>query len=260
MIRKALIAGNWKMHGSDKSNEELVNGMTRSKNIKVWSEKFDILICPPTIFIPQIKNKLVNSPISVGAQDVSEFSNGAYTGQVSATMLKEQGCKWVIIGHSERRQGCFESNQNVINKIKQALHSELRPIVCLGETQQERENNNVELVLTEQLSPILNSFEPNKLSNLVLAYEPVWAIGTGLTATPEQAQAVHAFIRAKIADYNEMLAKNIQILYGGSVKPDNALALFTMEDIDGALIGGASLSANDFLDICAAQYSVYQSE
>ena len=212
----------------------------------------DVVLCPPSVFLYSIKGHLQGSPIALGAQDVSEHSSGAYTGEVAASMLAEAGCRYVIIGHSERRKHFGDSNARIRAKFIKALEFDLLPIVCIGENLEERESKLTEEILAEQLDALLEIEAGAALSHAVLAYEPVWAIGTGDTATPEQAQEVHRFVRDRIFQKNAAVSQEIRILYGGSVKSDNASCLFSMQDIDGGLIGGASLEASQFVDICRA--------
>lgn len=237
--------GNWKMHGSLASNArllgELASGAARCGEA-------DLAVCAPFPYLAQLQATLSDTPISWGAQDVSMHEQGAYTGEVSATMLADFGCRWVLCGHSERRALHAESSDQVAAKAAAALAAGLTPVVCVGETLADRETDNVECVIGDQLDPIL-ALGPQALTRLVFAYEPVWAIGTGRTATPQEAQVVHALIRRALAARG---AGGVRILYGGSVKPANAAALFGQSDIDGALVGGAALVAQDFLNIAAA--------
>jgi len=239
MARVRLVAGNWKMHGSRASNQALLDALIAGSGD---AGKVQCVVCPPFPFLQQVAEKLRGTPISLGAQNVSEHAQGAYTGEVAAAMLKEQGCRYVIVGHSERRQLFGESDEQVAAKVKAVRAAGMTPILCVGETLQERDAGKTEEVVGRQLGKVL---EKNSVENSVLAYEPVWAIGTGRNATPEQAQAVHAFLRKKVP-------AETPILYGGSVKPQNAAAIFAMPDVDGGLIGGASLVAKDFLDIMKA--------
>ena len=249
-MRRALVAGNWKMNGSRASAAALVDGVkSGSKGL----ERVDIALCPPFVFLPDVHGALAGSRIRLGAQDVSLHASGAYTGEISPAMLKEVGCSYVIVGHSERRTYHGETDQQVAGKMVAVNGQGLVPIVCVGETLGERESGATEQVVGRQLDALLiddGCFAA--LRNSVVAYEPVWAIGTGKTATPEQAQDVHRFIRARIAKRDATLAARIAILYGGSVKADNAAELFAKPDIDGGLIGGASLKAEEFLAICRA--------
>lgn len=248
-MRKPLVAGNWKMNGTQAMTAELckgiVDGMAALGNV-------DVLVCPPAILIPVAAQALAGSDVAVGGQDLDVNEGGAFTGQTSASMLLDAACKYVIVGHSERRQFYGDSDALVAEKTQVALDAGLIPIVCLGESQQEREGGTTEQVVGAQLQAVLDKVGIAAFNNIVIAYEPVWAIGTGLTATPEQAQEVHAFIRQMLADQDQAVADQCRVLYGGSMKPDNAAELISKPDIDGGLIGGASLTAIDFLGICSA--------
>ena len=229
-----LVAGNWKMHGNRASNRALLGSILRN-----CVPGMECAVCVPFPYLGEVAEQLRGSALAWGAQNVSEHAQGAYTGEVSAAMLGEFGCRYVIVGHSERRQLYGESDAQVAAKFKAARGAGLTPILCVGETLAEREAGRMEEVAERQLAVVLDVVE---FGNAVLAYEPVWAIGTGRNATPEQAQEVHAFLRAR-------LPADTPILYGGSVKPQNAAAIFAMPDVDGGLIGGASLVAADFLAI-----------
>lgn len=247
-MKPKLIVGNWKMNGSLESSLELVNELTQG--IRGNTEYANYVICPPAIYLKEIEKKLNKNLIKLGAQDVSEHNDGAYTGQISSKMLKDVGCEYVIIGHSERRQYCFETDQVVANKFLAAINHQITPIVCVGESLAEREANQTEVVVLGQLSAVIEAVGPEKFATGIIAYEPIWAIGTGKTASPQEAQAVHAAIRKLLeTKLGKEIAQKMVILYGGSVKSSNAASLFQMSDIDGALIGGASLSAKDFLGI-----------
>jgi triosephosphate isomerase len=251
-MRQPLVAGNWKMNGDNASTESLVNGIISGRDDVTNAE---VLICPPYILIPRAASVLERrgaANIAIGAQDLDINANGAYTGQISASMLKDAGCSYVIIGHSERRSIYGETDADVAEKFKVAQAGGLIPVVCVGETLAEREANETESVVARQLDAVIDAAGVEALADSVIAYEPVWAIGTGMTATPEQAQDVHAFIRNRIAGLNADVAAGVRILYGGSMKPDNAESLIGMADIDGGLIGGASLDAESFLGICKA--------
>lgn len=251
-MRQPLVAGNWKMNGDNASTESLVNGIISGRDDVTNAE---VLICPPYILIPRAASVLERrgaTNIAIGAQDLDVNANGAYTGQISASMLKDAGCSHVIIGHSERRSIYGETDADVAEKFKVAQAGGLVPVVCVGETLEEREANQTESVVARQLDAVIDAAGVEALAGSVIAYEPVWAIGTGMTATPEQAQDVHAFIRNRIAGLNADVAAGVRILYGGSMKPDNAESLIGMADIDGGLIGGASLDAESFLGICKA--------
>lgn len=247
-MRAKLVAGNWKMYGSLAANLTL---LTRVK------EAAATFRCASAVFVPfpylaQARTALSGTTLAWGAQNVSEHAQGAYTGEVSAAMLMEFGCRYVLVGHSERRAIFGESDRTVAAKFAQAQRAGLIPILCVGETLAEREGGVTAAVVTRQLDAVINGSGVAALSRAVLAYEPVWAIGTGKTASPQQAQEVHALIRARVGEFDAKVAEGLQILYGGSVKPGNARELFTMPDIDGGLIGGASLVAEDFMAICAA--------
>ncbi len=246
MPRRALVAANWKMNGSRASNDVWFNEYVAGKS----GLKCDVVVCAPYVYLDQLRGKL--SREEIGGQDLSARTAGAYTGEIAAEMLQDVGCGWVIVGHSERRQWHGESDAVVAVKAERALQAGLRPIVCVGETLQQREAGQTNAVLTLQLGAVLERIGAQGLSDGSLAYEPVWAIGTGHTATPQQAQEVHAALRAQIHVRGASAAKALRILYGGSVKPGNAAELFAQPDIDGGLIGGASLIARDFLAIGAA--------
>ena len=238
-MRRTLIAGNWKMNGALATNEALLNEILAG----LGAQECDVLICPPLVYLPQCAEIISGAPILLGAQDVSVHTSGAYTGEVSAAMLADLGCGFVIVGHSERRAYHHESNELVAQKTVQALKSGISPIVCVGETN---------AIVVAQLQAVMDLVDDGALVKIVIAYEPVWAIGTGKTATPQIAQDVHAVLRAQLMNRGETVARRIQILYGGSMKPDNARELLAMEDIDGGLIGGAALKASDFLAIINA--------
>ena len=244
-MRRKLVVGNWKMNGTRLANVELLAGIDEAGPFSC-----DTAVCPPFAYLSEVALSLQGKRIAWGAQDCSAQESGAYTGDVSATMLAEFGCKYVIVGHSERRAYHAESDQLVADKAKIALKHNLTPIVCVGETLDEREAGQTDAVVKRQMSAVIHTLG-HCISQIVVAYEPVWAIGTGKTATPEQAQAVHALLRTQL---HAATAKSgeMQILYGGSVKPDNAVSLFSQPDIDGGLIGGASLKAADFAAICRA--------
>ena len=248
-MRAKLVAGNWKMHGGLSDNAKLLadvvagsSGLTRAQQA----------VCVPFPYLGQASDLLDGTRIAWGAQNLSQHAKGAYTGEVSASMLREFGCTYVIVGHSERRALYGEDSDTVAAKYKTALDAGLRPILCVGETLAQREAGETERVVDEQLNAVTKRFGVAVLAGGVIAYEPVWAIGTGKTATPDQAQAVHAHIRKQIGSADAAVGKNVQILYGGSVKAANAAELFEMPDIDGGLIGGASLIAAEFVAICQA--------
>jgi len=248
-MRSPLVAGNWKMHGTLAENAALL-GALKSELAK--SDAAECAVCVPYPYLPQAQALLQASTIGWGAQDVSEHAKGAYTGEVSAAMLRDFGCRYVIVGHSERRTLHGESSALVVRKLQAAQSAGVIPIVCVGESLAERERGVTEAVVREQLSAVIDALGVAVLARSVMAYEPVWAIGTGKTATPEQAQAVHAFIRGLVRGHDASLANEVRVLYGGSVKASNAADLFGMPDIDGGLVGGASLDAAEFAAICRA--------
>ncbi len=245
MNRRRLVVGNWKMHGSRPANAALLDGILQARPFGC-----DVAVCVPFPYLSETAATLAGSDVRWGAQDCSVHEQGAYTGEVSAAMLAELGCRYAIVGHSERRAMHAESDQLVADKAKAALGRGVTPIVCVGETLAQREAGQTEAVVKRQLSAVIHTLA-HCAGEMVVAYEPVWAIGTGLSASPEQAQAVHALLRAQLRAATPH-ADGMKILYGGSVKPDNALALFSQPDIDGGLIGGASLKAADFVAICRA--------
>jgi triosephosphate isomerase len=240
--RRKLVVGNWKMHGSHAANAELLQGILAGGPVNA-----DLAVCVPFPYLSEVAVALANSNVAWGAQDVSAHEQGAYTGEVSAGMLREFGCRYAIVGHSERRAYHGESDQVVADKAKAALSKGVTPIVCVGETLAQREAGETEAVVKRQLSAVIHALG-HCVGEMVVAYEPVWAIGTGKVATPEQAQAVHALLRAQLRAAAPQ-ADNMKILYGGSMKPDNAPTLLVQPDIDGGLIGGAALKAADFLAI-----------
>lgn len=244
-MRRKLVVGNWKMHGSLAANAELLAGIRAAEPFVC-----EAAVCVPFPYLPACVLALQGSHIALGAQDCSAHDHGAYTGEVSAAMLADVGCRYVIVGHSERRAYHAESDQLVADKAKAVVGKGLVPIVCVGETLAEREAGQTEAVVKRQLSAVIHTLG-HCVPQAVVAYEPVWAIGTGRTASPEQAQEVHAVLRGQLRAATEH-ASAMKILYGGSVKPDNARSLFAQPDIDGGLIGGASLKAADFVAICRA--------
>jgi triosephosphate isomerase len=247
-MRRKLVAGNWKMHGSRAQNAPLVEAILASPQL----ERADCVICPPFVYLAEIARLLRGTAVTLGAQDVGAELHGAYTGEVSAAMLKDVGCLYVIVGHSERRALYGEDDVLVARKFAAALSQGLRPILCLGELLAEREAGLTQEVVGRQLEAVVALTGIAGFSTAVIAYEPVWAIGTGRTASPDQAQEVHAFIRARLAQQDAKIASALPILYGGSVKTGNARELFAEHDVDGGLIGGASLKAEEFLSIMAA--------
>lgn len=250
-MRKSFVAGNWKMHGTQQSASALLsNIITDSASLK---DACEIAVFPPFVHLPLCQTQLSQTRIRYGAQTLSEHPDGAYTGEISASMLRDLGCRYVIIGHSERRQYLNETNALIAKKCISAVNAGLVPILCIGETLHERENALMLSVVQEQLEVVaILKDNCTAFHEIVIAYEPVWAIGTGLSASPEQAQQVHAFIRSSLMEIDSVLSEQTRIVYGGSVKPNNAKALFEMEDIDGALVGGASLDAKNFITIAKA--------
>lgn len=247
-MRRKLVAGNWKMHGSLTENDTLLTAVLAG----LADVKAQVAVCVPYPYLAQAQARLAGSPVAWGAQNLSQHAKGAYTGEVSATMLNDFGCRYVIVGHSERRAIYGETDQVVADKYAAAQAAGLTPILCVGETLNEREECITEQVIGRQLDAVLGKCGVASLARAVIAYEPVWAIGTGVTATPDQAQAVHAFIRGKIRALDATVADSLIIQYGGSMKPNNAAELMSQPDIDGGLIGGAALVADDFLAICKA--------
>lgn len=249
-MRRPLVAGNWKMNGDSESTTSLINGIADGRDDVTAAE---VLVCPPYILIPRAADALNGrADIVLGAQDLDINQNGAFTGQISAAMLVDAGCEYVIVGHSERRAIYGESDQDVANKFKVAQDGGLIPVLCVGETLEERESGNTESVVARQIQAVIDLVGIDNFDNAVIAYEPVWAIGTGKTATPEMAQEVHKFIRDMLSALNTGVADNLRLLYGGSMNAGNAESLIGMADIDGGLIGGASLQAESFLAICKA--------
>lgn len=246
-MRKKIVAGNWKMNGSLSSIEELLSGiMAGMSSIK----KSGVIVCSPSVYLSAVSNKLSGSSISYGAQDICQAAAGAYTGEISGSMLNDFSCEYVIVGHSERRNGLGESNELVAEKFKAAQNAGITPILCVGESLEERETGVTNEIVGAQIDAVINLCGIDSLANSIVAYEPVWAIGTGKTASPEQAQETHFNIRSKISEKSSDIADNLIIQYGGSMNSSNAKELLSMPDIDGGLIGGASLKYTDFLSIC----------
>jgi triosephosphate isomerase len=243
-MRSCLIAGNWKMNGSLQSVNDLVEAIKAGD-----AGKAELAVFPPAVYLMKVGGMLAETRISLGAQNVCDQIGGAFTGEISANMLKECGCRYVIVGHSERRSLYLESDQLVAARFAMAQVADIIPILCVGETLDEREQGVTESVVARQLDAVLDVCGIAGMSQAVIAYEPVWAIGTGKVATPEQAQSVHAFIRSKLEQLDVDAAQRVKILYGGSMNPSNAAELLSQQDIDGGLIGGASLKADDFLAI-----------
>ncbi len=247
-MRKALVAGNWKMNGDSQFVNTLMEKLVAGSQI----DNVDLLVCPPSVYLAQVKALAAGSAINVGAQNVSEFANGAYTGENSLSMLQDLGCECVILGHSERRSIFGETNETVAAKFIASVEAGIKPVLCVGESLEEREQGRTMAVVAEQINSVVRAAGIAKFADAVIAYEPVWAIGTGKTATPAQAQEVHAAIRALLAEEDSDIAQTMQILYGGSVNAANAEELFANPDVDGGLVGGASLKADDFITICQA--------
>lgn len=249
-MRKKVIAGNWKMnldlHQSQKLVSEIINGLGKDN-------RADVIVCPPFTSLSEVSSLLKGTQIKLGAQNMHFEESGAFTGEISANMLKSVGCEYVILGHSERRVIFNEPDELINKKIKTALIKELKPIFCVGELLEQRESGETMNVISTQIEKGLNGITSEQMKNIIIAYEPVWAIGTGKTATPQQAQEVHLFIRELVAKkFSASVAENIIIQYGGSVKPDNSSELLSQKDIDGALVGGACLKADSFLGIIAS--------
>ena len=248
-MRQPLVAGNWKLNGSLASTRELLAGI---KAGIAEVTRAEVAVCPPYILIPEAQAQLNGSPIAWGGQNLSAETGGAFTGEISASMLLDFGCKYVLVGHSERRTLYGEDNALVAKKFAVAREAGLIPLLCVGETLEERQQGVTERIVGDQLAAVIDREGVAALGDAVVAYEPVWAIGTGMTASPEQAQAVHAFIRAQVAQHDTATAEGLRILYGGSMKPGNAEELMAQSDIDGGLVGGAALKADEFLAICKA--------
>lgn len=250
MSRRPFIAGNWKMNTRQNSAVALVKELIQGLGPESVAE---VAVCPPSVYLAVVADAIAGSPIELGAQNLYPEADGAYTGEVNASMLSDVGCRFVILGHSERRQLLGETDAEVAKKLQAALAGNLVPIVCVGETLAQREANQTEKVVESQIRGSLAGLDEVRAAGIVIAYEPVWAIGTGLTATPAQAEAVHQMIRTLLGEiFTPHIASQIRIQYGGSVKADNAAELLGQENIDGALVGGASLKAADFLAIIAA--------
>ena len=246
-MRRKIVAGNWKMHGTRDTAIALLDAIAAAP-----AAACDVVVIPPAVYLAELVARGAGRAIGFGAQDVSEHAQGAYTGELAGTMIKDVGARYALVGHSERRQYHGESNERVAAKFAQAQAAGLVPILCVGETLEQRDAGRTDAVIGAQLDAVLARGGAASLAGAVVAYEPVWAIGTGRTATPAQAQDVHAFIRGKVRREDGTISGSLQILYGGSVKPGNAAELFAQPDVDGGLIGGASLVAADFLAICAA--------
>ena len=251
-MRKPFVAGNWKMNTDKHSSAELASGIAE-KSRDAAGNGVDVAVFPPFVYLQNVVSALSNSSIAVGAQDVYFEHKGAFTGEISPEMIKDTGCSYVLCGHSERRHVIGETDELISKKVQAALSNGLLPVLCVGELIEERKAEKTEEVVERQIRKGFDGLSAEKASALTVAYEPVWAIGTGLTASPDQAQQVHSFIRNSIADiYDQKLADEIRIQYGGSVKPDNAKELLSQPDVDGALVGGASLKVDDFVAIIEA--------
>jgi triosephosphate isomerase len=248
-MRRPMVAGNWKMHGTRAANKALIEEL-QQRISEDW--EIDVAVCPPFVYLADVMRLLEGDLIGVGAQNVCAEAPGAFTGEVAAAMLADIGCEFVIVGHSERRRLYAEDDALVARKCAAVQAAGMTPILCVGETLEERDANQTDAVVARQLDAVLRMSGVQALAKAILAYEPVWAIGTGRNATPAQAQAVHQFLRGRIAAQDAKIAGQLRILYGGSVKADNATELFGQADIDGGLIGGASLKAADFAAICRA--------
>ncbi len=246
-MRQPLVAGNWKMNGSSDSIRELIDGILSGLETKA-----EVLVFPSSIYVQQVRDMLAGSPVKFGVQNTSDKLTGAFTGEISPLMAKDLGCEYVLIGHSERRSIFGETDTDVAAKFCALVDQGLVPVLCVGETLKERESGDTMNVVTHQIHTVLRAAGPERLTNFVIAYEPVWAIGTGLTATPEQAQEVHANIRALLEASDQAMADRTRVLYGGSMNAGNAAELMSQPDVDGGLVGGASLVAADFKVICHA--------
>jgi triosephosphate isomerase len=248
-MRRPIVAGNWKMNGSRAENDALLDALSSRLPADAAAE---VVVCPPFVYLPDVVRTLRDSNVAVGAQDVCAEAAGAYTGEVSGAMLRDVGCRWVIVGHSERRALYSESESLVARKFAAALARDLLPILCVGEQLADREAGRTADVVARQLDAVVELCGIQAFARAVVAYEPVWAIGTGRTASPQQAQEVHRFIRGRLAERDANIAGSLRVLYGGSVKAANAAELFGQPDVDGGLIGGASLQAEEFAAIVAA--------
>lgn len=247
-MRVPLVAANWKMNGSRASIDALLTGLITG----IAGTHSEVVVCPPFVFLAHARKIIQNGAILLGAQNINASSSGAFTGEVSAAMVKEFGCRYVIVGHSERRTLYGESDAVVAEKFKACLAADVMPILCVGETLQERDGNMTEEVIAAQLKAVMHSVGIDGFRQALIAYEPIWAIGTGVSATAAQAEEVHRFIRTQLSAADSGIAEQIRILYGGSVKADNAAELFRQENVDGALVGGASLDAREFTNICCS--------
>jgi len=250
-MRRKIIAGNWKMHNNLSDSQNLVTKLVNGLNNQTINR--EVIICPPFTSLSEVSNLLNGTKIELGAQNMHFEDKGAFTGEVSSEMLKSVGCKYVILGHSERRTIFGETDEFINRKIKKALASGLTPIFCIGESLEQKENGSTNDIIERQVQEGIKGLNEEEINKIIIAYEPIWAIGTGKTATPEQAQEVHQFIRSILKEtFSDKTAENIPILYGGSVKPNNAFDLLAKADIDGALVGGACLDAGSFIEIITA--------
>ena len=247
-MRRTIVAGNWKMNASKESVDKLILGILSG----MGGVSSEVLVCAPFPYLSQIENLVAGSEVKLGAQNLNTNSSGAFTGEVSANMIKDFGARHVIVGHSERRSLYGETSLLVAEKVKAALDNDLTPLLCVGESLEQREAGETEAVVAEQINAVIELVGIGAFRNIIVAYEPVWAIGTGKTASPEQAQAAHLFIRSLLGENNAIIAQNTPILYGGSMNAGNANELIACADIDGGLVGGAALKAEDFLKICKA--------
>ena len=247
-MRQVIVAGNWKMNAS----KEVVNTLVMGILSGMADVESKVIVCAPFPYLSEVEALTAHSQLNLGAQDLNVNQSGAFTGEVSADMIKDFGAEYVIVGHSERRSLYGETDEIVAEKVQVALDNGLTPLFCIGELLEERESGNTESVVSRQIQAVIDRVGIDAFKNIIVAYEPVWAIGTGVTATPQQAQDTHAFIRSMLANNDADVAQTTPILYGGSMNPGNAVELIACEDIDGGLIGGASLKAEDFLQICKA--------
>lgn len=247
-MRKNIIAGNWKMNGSNAANALLIEGIKSG----MGQIKADVIVFPPSVYLAQITTLTSDVNIAVGVQNINIHTSGAYTGEISGGMARDVGCEYTIVGHSERRILYGETNEIVAMKVRTALEADLTPVLCIGEELADREAGNTHNILQEQISVVVDMLGIEAFQSIIIAYEPVWAIGTGVVATTEQAQDAHKFVRDLLAKHSADIAVNVSILYGGSMNPSNCADLLACADIDGGLVGGASLNAEDFLTICRA--------
>lgn len=251
-MRRNIVAGNWKMNKNFAEADDLINSIEETLR-QYDTTDVDIIVCPPFPYLELVSDVSEDANFFVGAQNVAKFDNGAYTGEISASMLKSMAVDYCIVGHSERRKYFFETNQDIAQKIDLLLKEDITPIICVGESLEEREADKHFEVIRKQVEEGIFHLKAEDMQRCIIAYEPVWAIGTGKTATKEQAQEIHAFIRGLIVEkYNDDVAQEVSILYGGSCNPKNASELFSMKDVDGGLIGGASLKAKDFIEIACS--------